>query len=47
MAKIERRNSVAVNVSGVSVGGANAVVVQSMTNTDTADAPATARQIIE
>jgi len=47
MAKINRRNSVAVNVGGVYVGGLNAVVVQSMTNTDTADAPATARQVIE
>src|SRR5215510_9318814 len=47
MAKINRRNSVAVNVDGVRVGGPNAVVVQSMTNTDTADAASTARQIIE
>src|SRR5262249_4406251 len=46
MAKIDRRNSVAVNVGGVHVGGCNAVVVQSMTNTDTADAIATARQVI-
>ncbi|MGE0129896.1 MAG: flavodoxin-dependent (E)-4-hydroxy-3-methylbut-2-enyl-diphosphate synthase [Blastocatellales bacterium] len=47
MANINRRNSVAVNVGGVRVGGCNAVVVQSMTNTDTADAIATARQVIE
>jgi (E)-4-hydroxy-3-methylbut-2-enyl-diphosphate synthase len=47
MAKINRRNSITVNVGGVRVGGCNAVVVQSMTNTDTADAIATARQIIE
>src|SRR5262250_664088 len=47
MAKINRRNSVSVDVGGVRVGGCNAVVVQSMTNTDTADAVATARQIIE
>ncbi len=47
MAKINRRHSVAVNVGGVRVGGCNAVVVQSMTNTDTADAIATARQVIE
>ncbi|HWQ34812.1 MAG TPA: flavodoxin-dependent (E)-4-hydroxy-3-methylbut-2-enyl-diphosphate synthase [Blastocatellia bacterium] len=46
MALIERRKSVAVNVGGVRVGGCNAVVVQSMTNTDTADAAATAEQII-
>lgn len=47
MANINRRNSVAVNVGGVHLGGCNAVVVQSMTNTDTADAVATAKQIIE
>ena len=47
MAKITRRHSVAVNVGGVWVGGEQAVVVQSMTNTDTADATATAAQIIE
>src|SRR5262249_2220065 len=46
MAKINRRNPVAVNVGGVHVGGCNAVVVQSMTNTDTADAVATAGQVI-
>ncbi|MFN0120167.1 MAG: flavodoxin-dependent (E)-4-hydroxy-3-methylbut-2-enyl-diphosphate synthase [Blastocatellia bacterium] len=43
----ERRTSVAVNVGGVRVGGPHAVVVQSMTNTDTADAAATAAQIID
>ena len=47
MAKINRRKSVAVNVGGIHVGGCNAVVVQSMTNTDTANASATAQQIIE
>jgi (E)-4-hydroxy-3-methylbut-2-enyl-diphosphate synthase len=47
MAKINRRSSVAVSVGNVLVGGAHAVVVQSMTNTDTADAVATARQIID
>lgn len=47
MAKINRRNSVAVNVGGVHVGGCNAVVVQSMTNTDTANAASTAQQIVE
>lgn len=47
MAEITRRKSVAVNVGGIWVGGAHAVVVQSMTNTDTADAEATAAQIIE
>jgi (E)-4-hydroxy-3-methylbut-2-enyl-diphosphate synthase len=47
MFEIKRRKSVAVNVGGVWVGGTNPVVVQSMTNTDTADAKGTANQIIE
>jgi (E)-4-hydroxy-3-methylbut-2-enyl-diphosphate synthase len=46
MAKINRRNSVAVNIGGVRLGGCHAVVVQSMTNTDTADAAGTAAQCI-
>src|ERR1700736_5775203 len=41
----ERRRSVAVDVGGVSVGGGAPIVVQSMTNTDTADIEATARQV--
>ncbi|WP_279088889.1 flavodoxin-dependent (E)-4-hydroxy-3-methylbut-2-enyl-diphosphate synthase [Bartonella apis] len=40
-----RRKSVAVNVGGVMVGGNNPVVVQSMTNTDTADVDATVAQV--
>ena len=40
-----RRRSVSVDVAGVTVGGAAPIVVQSMTNTDTADAEATARQV--
>jgi (E)-4-hydroxy-3-methylbut-2-enyl-diphosphate synthase len=44
---ILRRKSVAVNVGGVMVGGDHAIVVQSMTNTDTADAIKTASQVIE
>jgi (E)-4-hydroxy-3-methylbut-2-enyl-diphosphate synthase len=47
MAAIERRKSIAVNIGGIPVGGGNAVVVQSMTNTDTADAQSTAHQVIE
>jgi (E)-4-hydroxy-3-methylbut-2-enyl-diphosphate synthase len=39
-----RRASVPVNVGGVVIGGAAPIVVQSMTNTDTADVKATARQ---
>ena len=40
-----RRRTVAVKVGGVTVGGGAPVVVQSMTNTDTADAEGTARQV--
>nr|WP_307063851.1 flavodoxin-dependent (E)-4-hydroxy-3-methylbut-2-enyl-diphosphate synthase [Ancylobacter vacuolatus] len=40
-----RRATVAVKVGGITVGGGAPVVVQSMTNTDTADAEGTARQI--
>ncbi len=46
MANINRRNSIAVNVGDIRVGGCQAVVVQSMTNTDTADAAGTAAQCI-
>ncbi len=42
-----RRQSVQVGVGAVMVGGGAPVVVQSMTNTDTADAEATARQVAE
>ena len=41
----ERHKSVAVDVGGVMVGGGAPIVVQSMTNTDTADVEATARQV--
>ena len=41
----QRRPSVTCMVARVPVGGAHPVVVQSMTNTDTADAAATAQQI--
>ena len=41
----ERRQSVGVDVGGVMVGGPAPVVVQSMTNTDTADAAGTAAQV--
>src|SRR5215212_1703910 len=40
-----RRPTVSVDVGGVLVGSAHPIVVQSMTNTDTADADATAIQI--
>ena len=42
-----RRDSRQVMVGKVAIGGAAPVVVQSMTNTDTADAEATARQVLE
>src|SRR6267378_2912782 len=41
----ERHKTVAVEVGGVTVGGGAPIVVQSMTNTDTADVEGTARQI--
>lgn len=44
---IQRHRTVAVNVGGVIVGGDAPVVVQSMTNTDTADVVRTAAQCAE
>ncbi|HSG75223.1 MAG TPA: flavodoxin-dependent (E)-4-hydroxy-3-methylbut-2-enyl-diphosphate synthase [Burkholderiales bacterium] len=44
---LERRFSSRVMVGPVAIGGGAPVVVQSMTNTDTADAEATARQVAE
>jgi len=44
---LERRISSRVMVGPVAIGGGAPVVVQSMTNTDTADAAATARQVAE
>src|SRR5207253_7829082 len=46
-APADRRRSVPVKVGHVEVGGASPIVVQSMTNTDTADAAATARQVAD
>ena len=40
-----RRKTVTANVGGVLVGSAHPIVVQSMTNTDTADAASTAQQV--
>jgi (E)-4-hydroxy-3-methylbut-2-enyl-diphosphate synthase len=42
-----RRKSVVVDIDGVKVGGSHPVVVQSMTNTDTADTTATVNQVME
>jgi (E)-4-hydroxy-3-methylbut-2-enyl-diphosphate synthase len=44
---LQRRSSVGVKVGHVTIGGGAPVVVQSMTNTDTADAEATAKQVAE
>ncbi len=41
----QRRRTVTVDVGGVKVGSAHPIVVQSMTNTDTADIAATAAQV--
>ena len=45
MPPIERRPSVPVTIGSLHVGGTAPIVVQSMTNTDTADAEATAQQV--
>ncbi|MHB1110010.1 MAG: flavodoxin-dependent (E)-4-hydroxy-3-methylbut-2-enyl-diphosphate synthase, partial [Devosia sp.] len=42
-----RRQSIGVDVGGVMVGGGAPIVVQSMTNTDTADIEATVRQVAQ
>ena len=44
---VQRRRSVPVDVGGVVIGGGRPVVVQAMTNTETADVEATVRQIVE
>ena len=40
-----RRHSRVASIGGIAVGGGAPVVVQSMTNTDTADAQATVEQV--
>src|SRR3954453_22928037 len=47
MPALPRRKSVAVNIGGVYFGGSHPIVVQSMTNTDTADTAATVNQVME
>ena len=44
---LDRRHSVAVKVGSVTIGGNNPIVIQSMTNTDTADVDATTKQVQE
>ena len=46
MAVISRRQAVVVDVGGVKVGGTHPIVVQSMTNTDTADTTSTVNQVM-
>jgi (E)-4-hydroxy-3-methylbut-2-enyl-diphosphate synthase len=43
----ERKQTVGVDVGGVRVGGGAPIVVQSMTNTDTADVESTVRQVAQ
>src|ERR1700674_3039758 len=45
MAHIQRRKTVTCSINGVGVGSEAPVVVQSMTNTDTADIPSTVQQV--
>jgi (E)-4-hydroxy-3-methylbut-2-enyl-diphosphate synthase len=47
MAAGTRHETIGVRIGAVQVGGGAPVVVQSMTNTDTADAEATSQQVIE
>jgi len=47
MAQIQRRKSVIAHIDNVRVGGDAPVVVQSMTNTDTADVPGTVEQVAQ
>ena len=47
LSEIRRHDTHAVHVGPVVIGGGAPVVVQSMTNTDTADVDATTRQVIE
>src|SRR5881398_2312866 len=46
MAVKPRRKAVVVDVGGVKVGGDHPIVVQSMTNTDTADVTGTVNQVM-
>jgi (E)-4-hydroxy-3-methylbut-2-enyl-diphosphate synthase len=46
MPPLSRRDTTTVRVGGVAVGSAHPIVVQSMTNTDTADVAATVAQVV-
>jgi (E)-4-hydroxy-3-methylbut-2-enyl-diphosphate synthase len=47
MPPITRRSTVTATIGGVPVGSGHPIVVQSMTNTDTADVPGTVKQVAE
>ena len=47
VSRINRHRTIGVNVGGVMVGGSAPIVVQSMTNTDTADIAATTDQVAD
>src|SRR5438067_5291026 len=47
MPEIQRRRAVTVNIGGIRVGSDAPVVVQSMTNTDTADVQSTVQQVAQ
>jgi (E)-4-hydroxy-3-methylbut-2-enyl-diphosphate synthase len=46
MAQIRRRSAAVVDFGGVKIGGTHPIVVQSMTNTDTADVTGTVNQVL-
>jgi (E)-4-hydroxy-3-methylbut-2-enyl-diphosphate synthase len=47
MPPVTRRSTVTATIGGVPIGSGHPIVVQSMTNTDTADVPATVRQVAD
>ena len=47
LGEYKRRNTIPVKIGNISIGGLNPIVVQSMTNTDTADVNATYKQILD
>ncbi len=44
---MRRRQTISVRIGGVAIGSRHPIAIQSMTNTDTADVPATVRQVEE
>jgi (E)-4-hydroxy-3-methylbut-2-enyl-diphosphate synthase len=47
MSPLARRHTVTATIGGVQVGSDHPIVIQSMTNTDTADVPATVQQVAD